>query len=78
MGRRVRTAFQRLPLHGQTIILLLNAKGKQQTWLAEQCGVTPSMINHLIAGRTTPSLPVALKISKALGGTVETIFKDLV
>lgn len=69
---------QSLPVHGKAIKSLLSSKGKSQTWLAEQCGVTPSMINHIIAGRTSPSLPLALKICKALSASAELIFKDVI
>lgn len=69
---------QILPVHGKEIKSLLNSKGKSQTWLAEQCGVTLGMINHIITGRSIPSLQLALKICKALDTTAETIFKDII
>lgn len=77
MTSRSKEIFKSLPLHGKTMILLLSSLGKDQTWLAEQCGVTPSMVNHVISGRAIPSLPVALRISKSLGISVDLLFKEL-
>lgn len=78
MTKQSREIFKNLPLHGKTIIFLLNSLKKNQTWLAVQCDVTPSMINQIISGRATPSLPVAMKISKNLGISVDLLFKELV
>ena len=77
MTSRSKEILNSLPLHGKTIILLLSSLGKDQTWLSEQCGVTPSMVNHVISGRAMPSLPVALRISKALGISTDLLFKEL-
>lgn len=74
MSRPSRTSLQGLPPQGQIIVCLLNETGKRQKWLAEQCGVTTGMINHIITGSALPSLTVAIKLAKSLNSTVDDIF----
>lgn len=74
MSRPARTSVQGLPRQGQLIVCLLNEAGKRQKWLAEQCGVTTGMINHIITGDSLPSLTVAIKLARALNSTVDDIF----
>ncbi len=74
MSRPARTSVQGLPRHGQIILCLLRETGKNQKWLAAQCGVTDGMINHVITGYALPSLPVAFKLASALSSTVDYIF----
>jgi DNA-binding XRE family transcriptional regulator len=65
------------PVHlncGREILSLLRSQNHSQKWLAEQCGVTVGMINHIITGYALPSLPVAIKIAKSLEVTVDDIF----
>ena len=45
-----------------------------QADLAEMAGVTRRSVNAIEAGRMVPSVLLALKIARALGVTVETIF----
>lgn len=45
-----------------------------QAELAELAGVTRRSVNAIEAGRMVPSVLLALKIARALGVTVETIF----
>lgn len=74
MSRPARTSVQGLPPQGRNVVRLLNEAGQSQKWLAEQCGVTNSMINHIITGYKLPSLPVAIKLAMALNSTVDDIF----
>ena len=45
-----------------------------QANLAELAGVTRRSVNAIEAGRMVPSVLLALRIARALGVTVETIF----
>jgi len=45
-----------------------------QADLAELAGITRRSVNAIEAGRMVPSVLLALKIARALGVTVETIF----
>lgn len=45
-----------------------------QADLAEMAGVTRRSINAIESGRMVPSVLLALKIAKALGVTIETLF----
>jgi putative transcriptional regulator len=46
-----------------------------QADLAALAGVTRKSVNAIEAGRMTPSVLLALKLSRALGVPVETIFR---
>lgn len=58
---------------GEQISKLLYDQHKTQVWLAKKCGVTKGHINQIINGKTTPSLNLLLKISKALNVNIEKI-----
>lgn len=45
-----------------------------QADLAEKAGITRRSVNAVEAGRMVPSVLLALKIARALGVSVETIF----
>ena len=45
---------------------LLTAQGRRKDWLAAQCGVHPSMLSHLLAGRRTATADVAERLAAAL------------
>lgn len=45
-----------------------------QADLAEKAGITRRSVNAIEAGRMVPSVLLALKIARALGVSVETIF----
>lgn len=62
---------------GKKILTILRSQRRSQKWLAEQCGVTIGMVNHIITGYSLPSLTVAIKIAKALDVTMDDIFCDL-
>lgn len=61
----MRTKLQRTMAHNIKTIRL-NRGLKTQTALAEASGLTPAWINHFEAGRRTPSLKNAIKLSQAL------------
>lgn len=45
-----------------------------QAELAEKAGVTRKSVNAIETGRMVPSVLLALKLSRALGVTVDTLF----
>ncbi len=58
---------------GENIKELLYQQRKTQVWLATQCGVTKGHINQIITGKTSPSLKLLLKMSKALSVSIDKI-----
>lgn len=48
----------------------------RQRELAERAGITPTTLSLIVAQKTTPTLPVARKIAKALGKSIEEIWPD--
>lgn len=46
-----------------------------QAELAERAGVTRKSVNAIEAGRMVPSVLLALKLARALGVAVETVFR---
>jgi putative transcriptional regulator len=50
------------------------AKGMSQAELAQQLDVSRQTVNSIETGRYTPSLPLAIAISRFFGSTVEEIF----
>ena len=46
-----------------------------QADLADRAGVTRKSVNAIETGKMVPSIVLALKLARALGVTVETIFK---
>lgn len=55
----------------------LNDLVKNQRKLAKEVGVTESYISHIVAGRRTPSLRVAERISKVLGCSVDEFIMEI-
>jgi putative transcriptional regulator len=53
---------------------LINQKGMIQGDLAERCGVRREYINRIINGNIIPSVYLAIKIARALGTSVESVF----
>ena len=45
-----------------------------QAELAERAGITRKSVNAIEAGRMVPSILLAIKLARALGVTVETLF----
>lgn len=77
MNRRLSESFYTYPYHGQKIIKALNERLENQVWLANRCDVSPSMINHIIKGKSIPSLSLALRIAANLDDTVDNLFGDI-
>jgi putative transcriptional regulator len=50
------------------------ARDISQAELAEQLGVSRQTINAIETGRYSPSLPLAIKLSRFLGRSVEEVF----
>lgn len=50
------------------------AREISQAELAEQLGVSRQTINAIETGRYSPSLPLAIKLARFLGRTVEEVF----
>lgn len=64
----------------RTLGVLLSRKiydsGKAIAPLANEIGVVPSAIYHAMAGRSLPSLPLILKLSKAVGFSIDEIMEE--
>lgn len=56
---------------GQNIRRLREEKGLTQGCLAEQIGITQSMLCQLERGTKAPSLPLSMEIAQALGCRLE-------
>ena len=50
---------------------LLDKQGRTRKWLAEQCGIEITSLNHLLIGSRVPSRPVLLLMARALECKVE-------
>ena len=48
--------------------------GKTNVQVARECGITAQYVSEIITGRRIPSLPLALKICKAINKTIEEVF----
>lgn len=44
----------------------LKLRGCKQKWLAEQLGMTPTMVSSYVTNKTQPKLETLIKISKIL------------
>lgn len=58
---------------GKIVIVRLYEMNKTQTWLAEQCNVTPTSISLIINGKRNPSKKLLYGISKSLNIPYEDI-----
>lgn len=56
----------RYRIRTQDLQSLLLTQGRRKDWLAAQCGVHPSMLSHLLAGRRTATAEVAERMAAAL------------
>jgi transcriptional regulator with XRE-family HTH domain len=62
-------------MYGNRIKAILSQKGMPPQELSDISGVPPSHLSRIINGkRRCISLPIAIKISQALGMPVETVF----
>ena len=51
-------------------------RGWSQAELAERLDVSRQSVNAIETGKYDPSLPLAFKIARLFGGTIEAIFQD--
>lgn len=59
---------------GNTVRALRSGKGLTQAELAEEMDVSRQTINSIEAERYMPSLPLAIKLARFFGQTVEEVF----
>nr|WP_257644006.1 helix-turn-helix transcriptional regulator [Luteimonas salinisoli] len=50
------------------------AQGWSQAQLGERLGVSRQTVNAIETGKYDPSLPLAFRIARAFGGSIESIF----
>ncbi|NZA24986.1 helix-turn-helix transcriptional regulator [Luteimonas sp. SJ-92] len=53
---------------------LREAQGWSQAQLGERLGVSRQTVNAIETGKYDPSLPLAFRIARAFGGSIESIF----
>ena len=75
MGRRQHARSLPLPLKNRLRVLRAERKWSQAE-LAERLGVSRQTVNALEVEKYDPSLPLAYKIARLFGTTVEAIFID--
>ncbi len=59
-----------------TIYKMLIAKNMTQAELARKVGVKREYINRIINRKITPTIPLGMRIARALGMKVEDVFFD--
>ncbi len=52
-------------------VQLLEEQGRTRKWLAKQCEIEVESLNHLLAGRRSPSRPVLKLLAQALNTSVD-------
>lgn len=62
---------------GRKLQAIMQAQGRRQTWLAQQVGVSVSMINHILKGRKPLTPVMAARIAMALGLPVFCLARDI-
>lgn len=62
---------------GQRLADIMEAQGRRQTWLAQQVGVSVSMINHILKGRKPLTPIMASRIAIALGLPLFCLARDI-
>ncbi|SDM16855.1 helix-turn-helix transcriptional regulator [Bacillus sp. OK048] len=55
---------------------IMKEQGRSQKWLSEKVGVSMTTISSLKKEKSLPSLPLALRIAKTLGKTIEDIWHE--
>lgn len=53
---------------------VMKREGRKQAWLHEKTGISRNTISRVVNGKVMPSLEHAIKISRALGRTVEELW----
>lgn len=54
---------------------IIDEKGVQQRWLAEQVGVTEVSMSRYVSGKRIPKAPLAIRIADALGVDVKELYE---
>lgn len=57
---------------------IINERGLKQGFIADKANVSRAALSLIINGKSIPSLPVAIRISRVLEKTVEELWGDLV
>jgi len=73
-GMSARKGSRRAPERGQRVAVARRRVGLSQPALAEKVGTTRATIARIEAGKTSPSVALALAISRELGESVEVLF----
>lgn len=68
---------QQSPTRYQAINLraVLQAQGRKKEWLANEAGISPSLVTMLLSGKRTVSEEVAERIARAVGVPLFLIFE---
>lgn len=62
---------------GKIVSMQLCTMGKNQKWLAEQCGVTPAHISSVLSGKAKPSNGLLYSIASELEISVSYLISAL-
>lgn len=65
------------PYDFEKLEAIMQAQGRRQTWLAQQVGVSVSMINHILKGRKPLTPKMGYKIARALGIPLIILERDI-
>jgi putative transcriptional regulator len=55
---------------------IMKDEGRTQKWLAEKVGVSMTTISSIINEKSIPTLPLAMRIAKILGKSIEDIWYE--
>lgn len=55
---------------------IMKEEGRTQKWLSEKVGVSMTTISSIINEKSIPALPLAYKIARTLGKTIEDIWYE--
>lgn len=55
---------------------ILKEDGRSQKWLSEKASISMTSLSQIINGKRLPTLPVALRIAKAIKVPVEEIWHE--
>jgi DNA-binding XRE family transcriptional regulator len=57
---------------------IIKERGLKQAFIAEKADVSPGALSKIVRGESLPTLPVAIRIARVLGETVEELWGYLV
>lgn len=78
MGKRLnelRYGKNKICLFGLEVIKRLYIMGRNQSWLAEQCGVSKQYISQIIYGKSKPSEKIIKQIAKVFKMDIQELRK---